>query len=133
IEPPLRMYASPDFKERVMRKLTETEVTRSRWTLIPRLAWIGAAAVLAVALLFAPHGQSPAISLLAQSAAAMSNLESVHISARMRTNPNDNFEYINPERDWVPLEIWKQFGETPKWRVEKPGRLAVMDGTSSLM
>ena len=26
------------------------------------------------------------------------------------------------------MKIWKQFGEKPKWRVEKPGRVAVMDG-----
>src|SRR5579862_6147229 len=65
IEPRIRVQASPDFKERVMKRLTETEVPRSRWRFVPRLALAGAAAMLAI-VLFAPHGQSPAVSLLAQ-------------------------------------------------------------------
>jgi outer membrane lipoprotein-sorting protein len=80
------------------------------------------------------QGSSPAVGLLAQSVQAMSNLQSVHIKARMRTIPRDNFEYINAACDWVPLEIWKQFGEMPKWRVEKTGgRVVVMDGVTSVM
>ncbi len=132
IAPRLRIQASPDFKERVMKKLTEVETERRRWRFVPRLALVGAAAIVAV-MLFVPRGGSPALSLLAQSAEAMSSLQSVHIVARMRTAPQDNFEYINPQMDWVPLEVWKEFGNPPKWRVEKPGRVAVMDGTSSLM
>ncbi|HWH68098.1 MAG TPA: hypothetical protein VNT26_01825, partial [Candidatus Sulfotelmatobacter sp.] len=30
-------------------------------------------------------------------------------------------------------ELWKQFGPQPKWRVEKPGRVAVMDGKSTVL
>jgi outer membrane lipoprotein-sorting protein len=133
IQPSSGVQASPDFKERVMNKVMETEAPRSRWRIfIPRLAFV-AAAVLVAVLLFAPRAQSPAVSLLAQSAQAMSNLQSVHISARMRTTPNENFEFIDPAADWVPLEIWRQFGGTSKWRVEKPERVAVMDGKASLL
>jgi hypothetical protein len=99
---------------------------------MPRLALVGAVAMVAL-VLFMPRTQSPAMSLLAQSAEAMSNLQSVHIVARMRTMPQDNFELIGPQYEWVPVEIWKQFGDTPKWRVEKPNRVAVMDGASSVM
>ena len=127
-----RIHASPDFKERVMQKLTEVEPARRRWRFMPRLALVGAAAIIAL-LLFMPRTQSPAMNLMAQSAEAMSNLQSVHITARMRTLPHDNFEVIDAKYDWVPLEIWKQFGDAPKWRVEKPGRVAVMDGVSSVM
>jgi hypothetical protein len=127
-----RIHASPNFKERVMRKLTEVEPARRRWRFVPRLALVGAAAIVAF-VLFMPRAQSPAMSLMAQSAEAMSNLQSVHIVARMRTLPQDNFGLIGPEFDWVPLEIWKQFGATPKWRIEKPNRVAVMDGASSVM
>lgn len=115
-----------------MQKITELETTRSRWRWTPRLALAVAVAAIAI-IVFAQPGHSPALALMAQSAEAMSNLQSVHITARMRTAPNDNFEHINPKLDWAPLEIWKQFGDMPKWRVEKPGRVAVMDGTSSLM
>jgi hypothetical protein len=77
--------------------------------------------------------QGPVVSLLAQSVEAMSGLKSMHLTARMRTWPGENFEYINPECDWVPLEIWKQSGEPGMWRVEKPGRVVVMDGKSALL
>jgi hypothetical protein len=29
------------------------------------------------------------------------------------------------------MEIWKQFGEQNRWRINKPGRMAVMDGLST--
>ena len=34
---------------------------------------------------------------------------------------------------FVPIDIWKQFGDQPKWRVEKPLRVIVMDGHSTVM
>jgi outer membrane lipoprotein-sorting protein len=141
IKPPFRVEASPDFKERVMSKLTEVQAPASRWrNFIPRLVMVGAAAL--ALLLLAPfvgsiagkRGRpSPVTSLLAQSVQAMSGLQTVHMRARMRTLPNDNFEYISPDCDFVPLEIWKQFGDPPRWRVEKPGRVVVMDGTSATL
>ena len=49
----------------------------------------------------------------------------------MRTPPNDNFGYINPKCDLVTIEAWRQFGKQPKWRLEEPGRVVVMDGEST--
>jgi outer membrane lipoprotein-sorting protein len=132
VEPRFRVEPSPDFKERVMNRILQTDAAPHAWRWAFRLTLAAAAVILAI-LVFAQSGQPPAMNLMAQSADAMSNLESVHITARMRTAPADNFEYINPSLDWVPLEIWKQFGDPPKWRVEKPGRVAVMDGASSTM
>jgi hypothetical protein len=132
IQPQFRVQSSPDFKERVMNELMQVKLSPNPWRWVLRLAVAGAAIALVI-LLFAQSGQSPALNLMAQSAQAMSDLQSVHITARMRTAPNDNFEFIDPHADWVPLEIWKQFGDPPKWRVEKPGRVAVMDGASSQM
>ena len=131
IGPSFCVRPSPGFKERVMTELTRVKLTNNPWRWPLRLA--AAAAAVFVILLFAQTGQSPALNLMAQSAQAMSNLQTVHITARMRTAPQDNFEFIDPNADWVPLEIWKQFGDSPKWRVEKPGRVAVMNGSSSLM
>jgi hypothetical protein len=133
IQPRFLVAPSPDFKERVMQKMTQMEATRERWRWAPRLALAAAVAAVAIIVFAQPGRRSPALALMAQSVQAMSNLQSVHITARMRTAPNDNFEYINPSLDWAPIEIWKQFGNPPKWRAEKPGRVAVMDGTSSLM
>lgn len=96
-----------------------------------------AAAVLMLALVF--RGELPftvsalAADVLEQGAKAIANLRSIHISAKMRTLESDNFELIGLEYDLVGVEMWKRFGEEPKWRVEKPGRVAVMDGKSSVL
>ena len=74
-----------------------------------------------------------AAEVLAQGAEAVPNPSTVHIVAKMRTIGRDNFSMIGAEYEFVPVEIWKQFGEMPKWRVEKPGRVAVMDGASTVM
>jgi hypothetical protein len=77
--------------------------------------------------------EKTAAEVLAQGAKAVPNPTSVHVLAKMRTLPNDNFSMIGAEYGLVPVNIWKQFGEKPKWRVEKPGRVAVMDGASTVM
>jgi hypothetical protein len=51
----------------------------------------------------------------------------------MRTAPCDNFSHVDPDLDLVRVEIWRQFGDKPKWRVEKPGRVIVMDHASTAM
>ncbi len=50
----------------------------------------------------------------------------------MRTLPNDNFKLIGADYNFVPLELWRQYNPS-RWRVEKPGRTVVMDGTSSTL
>jgi hypothetical protein len=37
-----------------------------------------------------------------------------------------------PDQEFVPVELWKQFDD-PKWRIDKPGRMAVMDGQSTIL
>ncbi len=73
-----------------------------------------------------------AAEVLARGAEAVPNPSTVHIVAKMRTPPGDNFAVIDPNLDFVLIEVWKQFGDRPKWRVDEPGRVAVMDGTSTL-
>ena len=63
------------------------------------------------------RAQSGAIALLAQSVEAMPALQTVHVVARMRTLPADNFEMIGLNYAFVPVEMWKDFGAPPKWRV----------------
>jgi hypothetical protein len=142
IEPAQRVRASLDFKERTMNKLAEqltaAPAAKPRPWARPllRLAFSAAlilAIVLALPYFSGNHSRSGAIALLAQSVEAMPALQTVHITARMRTLPNDNFELIGLNYDFVPVEMWKDFGNPPKWRVEKPGRVVVMDGAGSLL
>jgi outer membrane lipoprotein-sorting protein len=78
---------------------------------------------------------SAAARVLTEAAQALSNLRSVYIKAQIRTIAHDNFELIGLDYDFVPNEMWKEFDGTPqgKWRIEKPGRVVVMDGASSLL
>jgi len=79
------------------------------------------------------NGVATAAEVLARGIDAVAHLKSVYIQARMRTIANDNFEMIGLDYDFVDHEIWKQFGETPQWRIEKSGRVVVMDGESALL
>ena len=66
---------------------------------------------------------------------AVSDLWSVHMKCRMRTLPRDNFSNIGLNFDFVDIEMWKRTNETGQvqWRVEKPGRVLLMDGQSTTM
>jgi hypothetical protein len=88
--------------------------------------------VLSVFLLM-PGGQATAAEVIERGVRAVSKLESVYMQCRVRTLPDDNFELIGPEYDFVEIEIWKQFGGQNQWRIEKPGRMVVMDGLSTYM
>jgi hypothetical protein len=137
--------ASAGFKERTLDKLNarlaaeaasrqERDSLRRPWW---RRRWVpiaaAAALLLAIPYFATRDGSSGAVKLLAQSTEAMTKLRSVHMIGRMRTLPRDNFELIGAEYPFVPIEMWKQFSDPPKWRVEKPERVVVMDGTSSLL
>ena len=76
--------------------------------------------------------EKTAAQVLAQGAEAMPRPSTVHIVTKMRTPPNDNFGTIVPECEPVAVEVWRQFGDKPKWRMEEPGRVMVMDGTGTV-
>jgi hypothetical protein len=142
IAPVSKVCASLDFKERTMNKLAEqltaAQAAKPRPLAKPILRLAFSAALILLIVLALPyfggnHAQSGAIALLAQSVEAMPALQTVHITARMRTLPADNFELIGLNYEFVPVEMWKSFGAPSKWRGEKPGRVVVMDGAGSLL
>ena len=102
---------------------------------------LAAAAVIIIAIALATifmNTSMPTVSaqeVLVLASEALSNLRSVYIKAQIRTIAHDNFELIRLDNDFVPNEMWKEFDGTPqgKWRIEKPGRVVVMDGESSLL
>ena len=105
---------------------------------LPKLAaaaMIIIAVVLSITFFEKSMPTASAAQVLAEAAKAVSNLRSVYIKARMRTVAHDNFELIGLKYDFVPVEMWKEFDGTRqgKWRFEKPRRVVVMDGQSSLL
>ena len=65
--------------------------------------------------------------------AASGSVSGIHIRGQLRTLPGDNFSAIMPDAEPVTIELWKESGPKPKWRVEKPGRVVVMDGKSTVL
>jgi hypothetical protein len=101
---------------------------------------IAAAAVIIIALVASINLWEQSIPLaaadiLANATEAVNNLRSIHINARMRTRPRDNFASISLEHDFVPIEMWKRTDDTGlvQWRIDKPGRLVLMDGESTVL
>jgi hypothetical protein len=92
-----------------------------------------AAAILLVIALSAPNAQAKAADVMAKGARAIGKLTAIHLKGQVRTLPADNFSYIDAARDFQTIELWKQFQPEVKWRVEKPGRVAVMDGQQTLL
>jgi len=105
------------------------------------IAKLAAAAVIAVAVVFSAtffHRSIPAASaagVLQDAIGAVSDMWSVHMKARMRTRPGDNFSNIGLDYDFVEIEMWKRTGANGQvqWRVEKPGRILLMDGRTTIM
>jgi len=105
------------------------------------IAKVAAAALVAVALILSVSiftDSTPVASaaeVFYQAAEAMDGLASFHIKVKMRTPPNDNFSLIGLDREFVPIDFWKQCtdDEQGRWRLESPGRVVVMDGRTSTM
>jgi hypothetical protein len=129
IEPVMRRVRA--VHEEPQRNTIMSILLKHRWGL-GLGATAGAVAVILVALLSPPKIQA-AVEVMSRGAQAVANLTSVHIRGQLRTAPNENFSYINPDLDFVTVELWKQFGPELKWRVDKPGRVAAMDGESTVL
>jgi hypothetical protein len=93
----------------------------------------GAATLILVAVLAAPEAKGRVPEVLLKAARALAKPTSVHLQGKLCTDPRDNFEAIAPNQEFVSIELWKQFSPNLKWRVEKPGRIAVMDGQSTIL
>ena len=126
----------------VMRRVREKQTEMERPTIMSKLctrwgfglsAAAGAAAVILIVALAAPRAHATAEAVMARGAQAVANLTSIHLRAQMRTLPHDNFSNINPDTPFCTVELWKQYTPQLEWRVEKPGRVAVMDGQSTLL
>lgn len=104
---------------------------KSKITKIAAAAVLIVSLTLSISLFDSSIPTASAAQVLVKAAEAVANLSSVHIKARMRApGRGDNFRTIGLDYDFVSIEMWKQFDNTPygKWRMENPGRVIVMDG-----
>ncbi len=126
----------------VMRRVQAMQTERERDTIMTKLftrwgfglgAAAGAAAIILIAFLVFPKSQATAAEVMTKGAQAVAKLTSIHLRGQVRSTPIDNFESINSAEDFTSIELWKQFEPELKWRVEKPGRVGVMDGQSTVL
>ena len=127
--------------EPVMRRVHQFQPERE--TLMSKLlqhrwgfglgAVASAAALLSIILLTSHKAQAEAVEVMTKGAQAVAKLTSVHLRGQLRTDQSDNFSEINAESAFSTIELWKEFQPDLKWRVEKPGRVALMDGASTVL
>ena len=128
----------------VMRRVLQKQKTTERETIMSKISrhrWgfgfgavaSAAAVMVVIALLSTPKIQAAAAEVMTKGAQAVARLSSIHLRGQLRTLPAENFSNINPDCQFCAIELWKQFEPQTKWRVEKPGRIAVMDGQSTLL
>jgi len=120
---------------RVLQKKKEKESVMSK---IFKYRWgfglsaaAGAAAIILITFLVFPKTAATAAEVMARGAQAVAKLTSIHFRGELRTSPQDNFSYINADCSFCTIELWEQFEPDLKWRIEKPLRVAVMDGDST--
>jgi hypothetical protein len=138
-----RLAAEVSLVEPVMRVVHQKQIKPERTTIMSLLmknrwgfglgAAASAAAVILIIALAAPKAQAKAADVMARGARAVAKLTSIHLRGQLRTLPNDNFSNIDADSPFATIELWKQFEPEAKWRVEKPGRVAVMDGQQTIL
>jgi hypothetical protein len=118
IRPVPHVRASYGFKERVLALAMEPRPQRRFWRMPLLRALLASSAVLALAVIASIPGPpnrncaaEPA-GVLDDSIRAVSKMRSWHISARMLSAPGLG--------DVTPVQIWKQSGIAPKWRMDTP-------------
>ena len=122
----VRAIQSERERDSIMRKLV------TRWGLGLSAA-AGAAALILVVFLVSPKTQAAAAEVMAKGAKAVAKLTSIHLRGQLRSAPAENFANIDPKQAFTPVELWKECNGQGRWRIEKPGRVAVMDGESTVL
>ena len=130
-----RINAAEPGQVKQNNKLIFRSFIMNRFTKFAAAAAIIIAVVLSANFWNKTSPTAAAAEVFSQAVKAMENLKSVYIKLQMRNSPNDNFDSIDINYDLVPIEMWKKFDGTfyGKWRVEKPSRVVVMDGNSTLL
>jgi len=110
-------------------------IMKSRITRLSIATALVFALMISISIFYKSETTATAQDVLSEAVKAASGLNSVHMKARMRTEPGDNFASIGLKNNFVPIEMWKKVDQDGKlrWRVEKPMRVLVMDGETTTL
>ncbi|MDR3272647.1 MAG: hypothetical protein LBT29_04090 [Flavobacteriaceae bacterium] len=131
LTPKIKPQAPQSLKENVVNQIKKKEYKMK----VIKIRKIAAIAAMVTALLVLPFlfrsNEAKAMTLLGESIKMTEELKTMVIKFFVRTDPQDNFDYIDPTADFVEHKIEKSFENPQIWRVEKTGRIAVFDGKNS--
>ena len=125
----------PTVMGRIRRQQAEapsTVTALSRWLRWALGCGAATAAIVLAVLLLSPKTTANAAEVMARGVKAAMRLTSVHLQCRVRSAPAGNFVHISPESDFTTVELWKEWEGQARWRIEKPGRVVVMDGQATV-
>jgi outer membrane lipoprotein-sorting protein len=110
-------------------------IMKSRITRLSAATAVVFAVIISISIFYKSEPTATAQDILSDAVKAASGLNSVHMKARMRTEPGDNFASIDLNNNFAPIEMWKKVDQEGKlrWRVEKPWRILVMDGETTTL
>lgn len=94
------------------------------------------AVIFGITIFYESEPVATAQGVLTDALKAASGLNSIHMKGQMRTYQAGNFDSINLNRDFLPIEMWKRFDRKGalQWRVEKSGgTFVVMDGRTTVI
>ena len=144
LQPKISIEADGSLKDRVIRQIENAEnqnpVNHSRRTPVftpARKKMIAIAAVLVILFALVPvfnhsgwlnSDARAGNALINKSLKAMEGIRSVYMNFDVRTAVGENFDFIDIKAGFISHKLWKTFTDPPRWRVEKPGRVVVMDG-----
>lgn len=136
VTPRCRVRPSDGFRERLLGTLSRAERNRRsrRRTLRIVTATLSAAAI--VALILLPGFRTPvqaARGCFRNAAAALDKARTLRMELRIRTQPQENFSFTDPEGEFVPHVVQAVYAPVLRWRVEKPDRKALFDGRRTLL
>ena len=130
--PKTRPQVAHSLKKNIINQIKTNRKMRNN-----RIKKVMAAAVVVAVLLvfpifFSDGNKAKAMNLLNESIAKTQNLTTMVIKFLVRTLPQDNFDYIDLNENFVEHTILKDFSANI-WRVEKPFRAVVFDGEKSIL
>lgn len=145
LTPRAEMKAPLLLKEKIIKNLSNKEVTmKQSETKVVRMSpkikrIIAIAATILLFFIMLPFfGKKTSADVNAanvifnKAVSAIDGISTMIMKFNARTEANDNFAMIGKQYEMVPHTLIKTFNPE-KWRLDKPGRTALMDGASSYL
>ena len=125
---------SAGLKDRILEAAAQEEIkpsARTKFVYMKYIATSIAAAIALVAIIFVGKSSVTPIyaadKIFADAAEILNNINSYTATIKVRTDPHENFSYVNPFGRFVEHTITVQHS-TGKWLIDKGGRKAIYDG-----